>query len=102
MRTFIKYLDGINKTVWNYKYLIELDNLMSDYTDPFVLVEYKNETWSHRFLNNISDGVAQFVISSKIINLMDLTITVKAYPIPSGGAITTHDFKQSVYKKVQL
>ena len=29
---------------------------------------------------------------------MDLTITVKAYPIPSGGAITTQDFKDSVAK----
>ena len=102
MRTFIKYLESINKSVWNYKYLIELDNLASDYTDPFVVVEYKNETWSQRFLNNILDRIEQFIISSTVFNLMDLTITVKAYPIPSGGAITTQYFKDSVYKKTSV
>jgi len=102
MRTFIKYLEGINKSVWNYKYLIELDNLASDYTDPFVVVEYKNETWSQRFLNNILDRIEHFIISSKVVNLMDLSITVKAYPIPSGGAITTQDFKDSLYKKTSV
>ena len=49
MRTFIKYLTSIDKSVWNYKYLIELDNLASNYTDPFVIVEYKNETWNQTF-----------------------------------------------------
>ena len=33
---------------------------------------------------------------------MYLTITVKAYPIPSGGAITTRDFKDSVDNKADV
>ena len=51
MRTLIKYLDTLNRTVWQYQYLIEVNNLAnSNYTDPFVLVEYKSETWSQRSL----------------------------------------------------
>ena len=30
---------------------------------------------------------------------MDLTITIKAYTIPSAGAITSQEFKNSVYRK---
>ena len=96
MRTFIKYRGGINKSVWDYKYIIELDNLASDYTYTFVVVEYKNETWSHSFLNNILERIEHFIISSNAVDLMVSTITVKAYPIPSGGAITTQEFKDSV------
>ena len=72
MRIFIKYLDTPNKTVCQYKYLIEVDtSANSNYTDPFVLVEYKNETWSQRLLNDILDKFEQFIISSKVVNLMD-------------------------------
>ena len=53
-------------------------------------------------LNNILDRTEQFIISSKVVNLMDLTITIKAYPIPSGGAIAKQDFKDSVYKKTTV
>ena len=100
MRAFIKYLDTIKKSVWNYRYLIELDNLASNnHTAPFISIEYTHEPWSQRFLNDILDRVEQSIASSKVVNLMYLTSAIKAYPIPAGGAITTQDFKDSTYKK---
>lgn len=102
MGTFIKYLGGIIKTVWNYEYRIELENLARYYSDPFVVVEYKTETWGQLLFNNILERIEKFILSSNVVNLMGLIITVKAYPIPPGGAITTQEFKGSVYKKTYV
>ena len=52
-RTFIKYLEGINKSVWNHRYPIEIDNsASSDDTDPFVLVENRKWNLESKIFNN--------------------------------------------------
>ena len=99
MRTFFKFLrEKGNNNPRDFKYIVEAHNnedptRIRKFTVSIVLKDWGKET-----IQLILDRIEQFIVSSQLQNLKDLSLMLKCYPSVSGGA-NSESFNEAIYSK---
>ena len=99
MKTFFKFLrEKGNNNPRDFKYIVEAHNnedptRIRKFTVSIVLKDWGKET-----IQLILDRIEQFIVSSQLQNLKDLSLMLKCYPSVSGGA-NSESFNEAIYSK---
>ena len=99
MITFFKFLrEKGNNNPRDFKYIVEAHNN----EDPTRIRKFTVSTvlkdWGKESIQLILDRIEQFIVSSQLQNLKDLSLMLKCYPSVSGGA-NSESFNEAIYSK---
>ena len=99
MRTFFKFLrETGHNNPREFKYIVEAHNNEDPNRTRKFTVSMVLKDWGKETIQLILDRIEQFIQSSQLQNLKDLSLLMKCYPSVSGGA-NSESFNKAVYEK---
>ena len=81
----------------NFKYIIEAHNNEDPNRTKNIAVSMVLQDWGKQIIQYVLDRIGRFTISSNLVNLKNLSLLIKCYPVISGGAIS-ESFSEKIYE----
>ena len=98
MRTFIKFLGKENKQPRDYIYIVEVNNNQHTGRKGKFTVSVVLQEWNKTTLKTMLDRIESYIVSAQIVSLSNIGLTIKCYPVISGGAMSA-SLNEAIYTK---